>query len=255
MSADGSGQKQLTTALKVNYRDRPVWSPDSQKIAFVVNGEFIGQDQTSEIYVVNADGTNLRQLTQTGGANLNPQWSPDGKQLVFYGYAVSAFDDIGSTTSLRTEVFRMNADGSDLINLTNNGGLDYQPEWSPDGNWIAFASTRKSPGIYIMRPDGLDIQMVTHEPPFSEGGRTTPSPTSPRAGVSRIPVGSPCSTARRMVRARTRRCAADRLPPLRSTDGRIVVGTHTSCRNGDEAFLGGPKQSAGGPAHFAQSPR
>jgi Tol biopolymer transport system component len=176
MSADGSGQKQLTSEIKVNYEVKPIWSPDSQKIAFVVNGEFIGQDQTSEIYVINADGTNLRQLTNTGGVNLNPQWSPDGKQLAFYGYAVGAFDDIGSTTSLRTEVFRINADGSDLTNLTNSGGLDYQPTWSPDGNWIAFASIRKSPGIYIMRPDGSDIQMVTHEPPFSEGGREANSP-------------------------------------------------------------------------------
>ncbi len=176
MSADGSGQKQLTTALEVNYEVKPVWSPDSQKIAFVVNGEFIGQNQTSEIYVVNADGTHLRQLTKTGGANLNPQWSPDGKQLVFYGYAVGAFDDMGSTTSLRTEVFRIHADGSDLINLTNSGGLDYQPVWSPDGNWIAFASTQEGSGIYIMRPDGTDTQMVTHEPPFSEGGREANNP-------------------------------------------------------------------------------
>ena len=182
MSADGSGQKQLTTTLKVNYEVKPMWSPDSQQIAFVVNGEFIGQDQTSEIYIINADGTNLRQLTKTGGATLNPQWSPDGKQLVFYGYAVGAFDDIGSTTSLRTEVFRIYADGSDLINLTNSGGLDYHPTWSPDGEWIAFASTRQEKGkngrsgIFIMRPDGSDLQMLTNELPLIEGGSELNNP-------------------------------------------------------------------------------
>jgi TolB protein len=172
MSADGSDQKQLTDPpMKINQEYKPAWSPDGKQIAFVVNGDFIGSDQTSEIYVINADGSNIRQLTKTGGANLNPQWSPNGAQLVFYGYAVGAFDDMGSRTSLRTEVFRMNADGSDLVNLTNSTGLDYQPTWSPDGNWIAFASTRESPGIFIMRPDGTDIHMVTHQPPFSEGGR------------------------------------------------------------------------------------
>ncbi len=170
ISADGSDQKQLTNAIKINNEVKPVWSPDGQQIAFVVNGEFIGQDQTSEIYVINADGTNLHQLTNTGGVNLIPQWSPDGKQLVFYGYAVGAFDDIGSTTSLRTEVFRMNADGSDLTNLTNSIGLDYQPSWSPDGNWIVYASTQEGPGIYIMRSDGTDVHMITHEPSYNEGG-------------------------------------------------------------------------------------
>lgn len=177
MSADGSNQKLLTKApMRINNEVKPAWSPDGKEIAFVVNGDFIGQDQTSEIYIVNADGSNLHSLTKTGGVNLNPQWSPDGKQLVFYGYAVGAFDDMGSTISLRTEIFRINADGSDFTNLTQSIGLDYQPIWSPDGQWIAFTSTREGPGIYIMRPDGTDIRMVTHEPPYSEGGRDANNP-------------------------------------------------------------------------------
>jgi Tol biopolymer transport system component len=177
MNTDGSNQKRLTTpTMKVNDEVQLTWSPDGKEIAFVVNGDFIGQDQTSEIYIVNADGNNLHQLMKTGGVNLNPQWSPDGTQMVFYGYAVGAFDDVSSTTSLRTEVFRINADGSDLTDLTQSTGLDYQPTWSPDGQWIAFASTRESPGIFIMRPDGTDIHMVTHEPPFSEGGREANNP-------------------------------------------------------------------------------
>ncbi|MBA3871657.1 MAG: PD40 domain-containing protein [Anaerolineae bacterium] len=170
MSADGSNQKQLTNTIKVNNEVKPVWSPDGKQIAFVVNGEPNKMDENSEIYVINSDGSNLRQLTKTGGVNLNPQWSPNGKQLVFYGYAAGAFADVSSTTSLRTEIFQINADGSDLKDLTQNTGLDYQPVWSPDGQWIAFASTQKGPGIYIMQPDGADVRMVTHQPPFSEGG-------------------------------------------------------------------------------------
>jgi Tol biopolymer transport system component len=102
--------------------------------------------------------------------------------LVFYGYAVGAFDDVGSTTSLRTEVFRINADGSDLTDLTQNTGLDAQPSWSQDGNWIAFTSTRRwedkvgVSGIFVMRPDGTDVRMLTNEPPLIDGGSDANNP-------------------------------------------------------------------------------
>jgi TolB protein len=182
MDADGENPRSLTTELNINREVRPVWSPDSTQIAFVVNGDFIGRDQTSEIYVVNADGTDLRQLTDTGGVNLDPRWSPDGSQLVFWGYALGAFDDVNDMENLLTEVFRINADGSGLVNLTQSIGLDYHPAWSPDGMWIAFASTRIwesddfRPGLFIMRPDGTDVQMLTNELPFAEGGDSVSSP-------------------------------------------------------------------------------
>ena len=176
VNADGSNEIQLTEGLNVNDIVQPQWSPDSGQIAFAVNGEFIDRTQKSEIYVVNADGSGLRQLTETGGETVNPRWSPDGQRLVFYGYAVGAFDDPGDPNSLRTEVFIINADGSGFANLTQSIGLDYHPSWSPDGEWIAFASTQQGPGIYIMRPDGTDVRMVTNEPPFSEGGRESNSP-------------------------------------------------------------------------------
>lgn len=179
MSIHGDNQHALTSDLNVS--GTPEWSPDGKQIAFVVNGDYVGQDQTSEIYTINADGSDLRQVTQMGGVILDPKWSPDGKQLVFYESELGAFDS-GSKGGLLNEVFRINSDGSDLVDLTQNAGLDIEPSWSPDGKWITFASTRKwesenaRSGIFIMRADGRDVQMITHEPPVMAGGSSFTNP-------------------------------------------------------------------------------
>ncbi|MDX2139178.1 MAG: hypothetical protein SF123_13910 [Chloroflexota bacterium] len=175
MAADGTENRVLVDKLFINREVRLAWSPDSQTIAFVVNGDMVESDQTSEIYLVNADGEDLRQLTHSGNVTLNPHWSPDGEQIVFYGYEPGAFASDAPPNN-RTDIFIMDADGSGLTNLTSSYGLDYHPSWSPDGEWIAFASTRESPGIFIMRPDGSDVRMVTDEPPYAEGGREANNP-------------------------------------------------------------------------------
>jgi Tol biopolymer transport system component len=184
MSAKGEDQRALTDGLAVNLEVQPQWSPDSQIIAFAVNDEIRNSQQTSEIYTIHTAGTDLQQLTDTGNINLGPRWSPDGTQLVFFGYPQDAFAPERSTdpTNMLTEVYRINADGSDLVSLSQNRGLDVQPAWSPDGEWIAFASTRPwesvepRPGIFIMRPDGSDVRMVTNEPTFANGGNSANNP-------------------------------------------------------------------------------
>jgi len=101
-------------------------SPDGTKILFVSDG---GGFTTSQIWVVNADGENLENLTSDPQRfHEFPSWSPDGSQIAYHSYVQGGEGDI----------FIMNADGSGKINVTNSTTGEWWPDWSPNGNTIAF---------------------------------------------------------------------------------------------------------------------
>ena len=144
-----SNASNIATNLTQNARDdwAPVWSPDSQRIAFASN-----RDGNAEVYVMAADGTNPTNLTQnadTDGWNL--VWSPDGQRIAFT-----------SERDGNTEVYVMAADGTNPTNLTQNAGDDWAPVWSPDGQHIAFASSRDgNTEVYVMDDDGTNPTNLT----------------------------------------------------------------------------------------------
>jgi Tol biopolymer transport system component len=92
----------------------PAWSPDGRQIAFESQ-----QDGDKEIYVMNADGSNVRQLTHNTIHDEGPAWAPDGTKLVF-----SRGPD-----NLSVDIWTMNADGSDPRQLTTYAGRDESPDW------------------------------------------------------------------------------------------------------------------------------
>jgi len=140
MDADGSNVINLTDR---NFLDRePSWSPDGKKIAFTPG---------NSIYIINADGSNLRKLINDV---TDPAWSPDGKRI-----AVTMKKDEN------WEIYVMDIDGSNLIQLTDNPAWDYDPAWSPDGEKIAFTSNRDgNEEIYVMNADGSNQVNVTNNP-------------------------------------------------------------------------------------------
>jgi TolB protein len=152
MDDDGTGPVQLTDDPLPETN--PAWSPDGRKIAFV-RGERAG----AQIFVMNANGTGLTQLTANGRSGF-PTWSSDGTKIAF----VHALFEAGV---LNREIFVMGADGSNPTNLTNSPAQDLDPDWSPDGELIAFNSDRgsdapfESSAIYTMRADGTDVRRVT----------------------------------------------------------------------------------------------
>ncbi|MHC4345541.1 MAG: M56 family metallopeptidase, partial [Planctomycetota bacterium] len=116
---------------------RPVWSPDSKRLVFT--------ERNNDIWVVNADGSGLRQLTSGRGARSQPQWSPDGTQI--------AFVDVD-------EIWLMNADGSNQRVLTK---IVSKPGYGPIGDWDDF---------YDWSPDGKQI-VCAYRPIPPEGKHVT----------------------------------------------------------------------------------
>jgi Tol biopolymer transport system component len=149
----------------------PNYSADGQRIAFMSN-RITAQNPSGdfELFVMGADGSDLKQLTANRLDDEEPTWSPDGRWLAFS----RDFDPVQGKTDM--DVFKVRLDGTGERNLTRSRGVDdLQPEWSPSGRRIAFASERagrKNLDIYTMRPDGTRWRRLTHSP---KGGHEHPS--------------------------------------------------------------------------------
>lgn len=139
-----------------HLKQRPVWSPDGNWLAFTRH-----QGSTIYLFLRSADGKEERRLTKREAPEYDACWSPDGKRLAFaYDNAMPNQGDI--------EVYSIGADGEGLQAVsTSPGKLTHEewPGWSPDGEWIAFSSTREdNQDIYVCRPDGKDLKRLTSDP-------------------------------------------------------------------------------------------
>jgi hypothetical protein len=122
----------------------PVWSPNDKQIAF--SGTHGG---ITDLYIVDNDGKNLRQLTNDEYGDMQPAWSPDGKRLAFA-------TDRSPETNLpilkfsKWRIAVMDLQSGAIEVLPNQGGLNLNPTWSPDGRQIAFISDRTGiPNIFL----------------------------------------------------------------------------------------------------------
>lgn len=169
VSSQTSTPERLTNVI--NSYPHP--SPDGRRVVFQSN-----RTGTPQIYLMDSDGGNLRQLTDEPLGAETPKWSPDGLTILFASYVGDADND----------VFVMNTDGSERRQLTDSPGYDGHPNWSADGTRIIFNSDRTSPDlsvgwnqrrheIFSMKADGTDLRQHTRAqsictyPAFSPDGK------------------------------------------------------------------------------------
>ena len=141
---DGSGLQNLTgdTANSGGDAQEAVsWSPDGAQIAYVAN---------DDIYVRDADGSNMLRLTDDPAGEFFPAWSSQG--MIAYWHGATSGEDGGPTNA---EIYTIPATGGIPTRLTRNGTPDIEPTWSPDGERIAYFSTDRSE-IWVMNADGSD---------------------------------------------------------------------------------------------------
>ena len=143
MNDDGTDKRKLTNHPRVDVE--PSWSPDGSQIVFISTRNSVKADEFFDLYVIDADGSNVKQITDFGFGT-SPRWSPDGEWLLFEG----------------REIHACRADGTDLWKVTppkfavnmSLGG------WSPDGKQILYIEsikgqvTASTPVIATLAPDG-----------------------------------------------------------------------------------------------------
>jgi Tol biopolymer transport system component len=119
--------QELTQLTSGNHQDLyPVWSPDRSQVAFASN-----RDGGFELYVMNADGSEVKRLTNTPEDETKPSWSPDGTQIIYVQVKAIEAD------LPEKRLYLISATGDDMQQLTA-GPEDDDPDWSPDGRYLAF---------------------------------------------------------------------------------------------------------------------
>jgi Tol biopolymer transport system component len=128
MNRDGSSVRRITTnaSAATDYDGQFSWSPDGRKIAF--KSARTGRPQ---IYVMDADGSNIVRLTNTLSGNFYPAWSPDGRSIAFSSGRGGPSTTPGTDGIPVSDLYVMNADGTNPIRLTTSALGNFAPAWKP----------------------------------------------------------------------------------------------------------------------------
>lgn len=155
--------QEVEEMVQFNPLDPNLLVTSQGKIVFSARVEY----ENDEIFVVNADGSNLVRLTNQDGFDEDPVWSPDGSKIAFV-----------STRFGNWDICIMNADGSNVVRVTDHLANDFHPSWSPDGQKLVFQSNRDTQNViygdgrefldiyqlYVVNIDGSNVNRLTYDP-------------------------------------------------------------------------------------------
>ena len=165
---DGSDLRRLTT--NPLYDAEATLSPDGQTIVFTSL-----RDGDIDVYTMSVDGSNLRRLTDELGYDGGPFFSHDGRRIVWRRSVLATARDSADYRALvaqnlvrpsRMEVWVMDVDGSNKRQVTNLGGANFAPYFTPDDRRIIFASNHTNPrgrnfDLFLINVDGTGLERVT----------------------------------------------------------------------------------------------
>ncbi|MEZ4724325.1 MAG: M28 family peptidase [Candidatus Kapaibacterium sp.] len=148
---DGQNPKQLTK--EKGYDAEASFSPDGKKILFASNRSAYNRELSEkeqkqlefdpsyfcELYIMDADGSNVKRLTDNPGYDGGPFFSPDGKKVIWRRF---------TSDGHQADVFTMNLDGTDLRQITSFESMSWAPYFHPSGEYIAFASNKYGYGNF-----------------------------------------------------------------------------------------------------------
>jgi TolB protein len=148
MRVDGTGLRRLTTTL--GYDGGPFFSPDGKRIVYrayhpetaadsaeyrALLAQGVVRPTRMDLWMMNADGSDQRQITHLGGASFAPAFHPDGRRIIFSS-------NFRHPASRSFDLYLVNVDGTGLEPVTASGGFDAFPMFSPDGRRLVWASNR-----------------------------------------------------------------------------------------------------------------
>jgi TolB protein len=145
------------TAKDSGVNTWPAPSPDGKLVVFAADTSELGQGST-DLYVIPLEGGKSKDLTgdMPDSSEIAPDWSPDGAQIAF---------QVTPDGSNNSDIYVMNADGSEKVKLVSGQGDNIRPHWSPDGKYIAFSSNRTSKyEIFVIEVATKTIYQVTETP-------------------------------------------------------------------------------------------